>query len=168
MKRLLLVAVATLAFLATAASAATATSSFNVALTLNSQCFVNIVTTGATPASGATTNVTLTYTAFQTTDAQASTSFNVRCTNTLPYSVAVATQAGSAAGVNYFLSLAAGASPTYVSAASTTAATLSTGLSGSGLDQQYTVGVDAPAGQAGTCATASCTASPQHTVTVTY
>lgn len=165
MKRLLLVALATLAFVITGANAATTTSTFNVKLTLTSQCFVNILATG--PSSQVTTDVTMAYSAFQTTDAQGTTSFNVRCTNTLPYSIAVVNQADSAAGINYFLKLAAGATAAYATAASATAATLTT-LTGSGIDQQYTIGVDAPSGQAGTCATATCLGTKAHTITVTY
>lgn len=165
MKRILFLVLAALAFLATGADAATTTSTFNVKLTLNSKCYVNILTSG--PSSQATTDVTFTYDAFQATDGQGATSFNVRCTNTLPYSIAVTNQADVAAGVNYYLKLVAGAAASYVTAATVGASSLSS-LTGSGSDQQYTVGVDAPAGQAGTCASASCLGTTAHTITVTY
>lgn len=165
MKRLLFIALAALALLATGANAATTTSTFNVKLTLNSKCYVNILATG--PSSQTTTDVSFTYNAFQTSDGQGSTSFNVRCTNTLPYSIDVANQADVAAGVNYYLKLVAGSAASYVTAATVGASSLSS-LTGSGSDQAYTVGVDAPSGQAGTCATASCLGTTAHTITVTY
>ncbi|TFZ03593.1 spore coat protein U domain-containing protein [Ramlibacter humi] len=148
-----------------AARAASSTSTFQVAITLTPKCFVNIDTTG--PASQATTNIALAYSAFQATPAQGSTSFNVRCSNTLPYSIAIAPDTSSAAGITYFLKVVAGTTASY---SGTTGGGTLPGLTGSGADQPYTVGAQAAGGQAGTCATtAGCAASSaNHTVTVTY
>jgi hypothetical protein len=165
MKRILFVALAALAFLATGANAATASSTFNVNLTLTPKCYVNMA--GSTPGDVATTDVTLNYTAFQTSDATASTAFTVRCTNTFPYSIAVTADTATVAGINYYLKLAAGSTASYTNA--TGAATLST-QAGDGTAKPYAIGVSAPSGQAGTCTAVGgdCTASQLHTITVTY
>lgn len=133
--------------------AATAAGNFNVALTLNSKCEIN----STNAATGALiTDLALTYTSFQTTAATGSTSFNVRCTNTLPYTLALDNTSvlDNALDLTYTLSL---------SAASGT---------GTGADQPITVNGSISSGQAGTCATASCTnataTNKQRTLTITY
>ncbi len=89
MKRFVLIALATLSLATSVVHAqSTATSTFNVNLTLTPKCYVNMA--GTTPGDVATADVTLGYTAFQNTDAQANTAFKVRCTNTYPYSIGVA------------------------------------------------------------------------------
>lgn len=155
------------AFVAASSSghAATTTSTFAVAVTLTPHCFVNIDT--ATPASQATTNIALSYTAFQATNAEASTGFNVRCSNTLPFSIGVSPDTNSAAGITYFLRVVAGSTAAYASAVGSGSLA---GQTGTGVDQAYTIGARALAGQAGTCATtAGCSVnSTNHTITITY
>lgn len=148
-----------------AQAATTTTSTFAVAVTLTPKCFVNIDTTG--PASQATTNIALAYAAFQTGTSTGSTLFNVRCSNTLPYSIAITPDTNSAAGITYFLKVVAGGVASFTGA---TGGGALAALVGSGVDQPYTVGAQAAAGQAGTCAVgAGCTAtSTNHTITVTY
>lgn len=71
------------------AQAATATGNFNVSITLTSKCEINstAASTGAV-----VSDIALAYTSFQTTAATGSTSFNVRCTNSLPYTLALGVQ----------------------------------------------------------------------------
>lgn len=144
---------------------AQATSDFNVKLDLASRCFVNIDTTTAT--SQDTTDVTLSYDAFQKDDEDGSTTFNVRCTKNLGYTISVASDTGTIAGITYYLKLVAGSTAQYASASGSAAIT--TGLAGTGADQPYTIGVRAAKGQAGDCLTSSCTGGSQsHTITVAY
>lgn len=90
------------------------------------------------------------YTSFQGTSASASTPFAVLCSNGLPYTLSLDSGGGTLLGINYTLALSA------------TAAT------GTGLSQAYTVNGSIAGGQAGTCATATCSASQVHTLTITY
>ena len=76
--------------------------------------------------------------------------FNVTCTGSLPYTVAVSPTSGTLVGLNYTLGLT------------------SAGATGTGTAQANAVTGSMVAGQPGTCATASCTASATHTVTVSY
>lgn len=76
--------------------------------------------------------------------------FNVTCTGSLPYTVAVSPTSGTLVGLNYTLGLT------------------SAGSTGTGSAQANAVTGAMVAGQAGTCATASCTATATHTVTVSY
>jgi hypothetical protein len=143
MKNLLktLAAATTFAVASMGASAASpATSTFKVTVNLTPTCSVS------TPA-----DVVLAYTSFGPAVNQ-STNFNVKCTNTLPYTVGVAATSGTIAGIAYTVGL----TPP------------SGGGVGTGLDQNYIVPVSAIAGQAGTCSAASCTGFNTHTVTVTF
>ena len=125
------------------AQAATATAGFNVTATLTSKCEV---TAGPTA-------VAFTYTSFQTTAATATGgAFSVRCTNTLPYTMAVDTvNSNTVIGLVYTLPLSA------------------TGGTGTGLAISYSVNGSMASGQSGTCSTtAACTGTNVHTLTVTY
>ena len=154
---------AMLAIVSGTSQAATATSTFQVNVSLTPKCYVNMT---ATPSDGSVGDVALTYTSFQTGAAQASTGFTVTCTNTLPYAVAVTNDTATVLGITYFVALAAGTSASYATA--TGSGSLAS-QSGSGAAKSYTVGVQAAAGQGGTCATtAACTGNNSHTVTVTY
>ena len=135
------------------AQAATATGNFNVNVTLTSKCEIN----GTAAATGAViTDIALAYTSFQTSAATGSTSFNVRCTNSLPYTLALDSTSVTDAALNldYTLTLSA------------------TSNTGNGANQAYTVAASMAAGQAGTCATATCdnsaSANRQRTLTITY
>jgi len=90
------------------------------------------------------------YTSFQGTAANASTPFAVLCSNGLPYTLSLDSLGGTLLGVNYTLALSASAA------------------TGTGVSQAYTVNGSIAAGQAGSCATATCTASKVHTLTITY
>lgn len=135
------------------AHAATATGTFNVNINLTSKCEIN----GDANATGAViTDLDLTYTSFQTTDATNTTSFNVRCTSGLGYTLALdnATVTDDALDLQYTLALS------------------STTGTGDGTDQAITVTGTIAKDQAGTCASASCdntaATNKQRTLTVTY
>ena len=141
-KRILLaVAVATMFAAVPAAHAGTATGNFNVTVNLTSKCEIN-----AGPA-----DVAFTYTSFQTTGSTGTGgAYSVRCTNTLPYSMSLDATSGTVSGLNYSLGL---------SAASAT---------GNGAAQSFGVTGSMVSGQAGTCATASCSGTDARVLTVTY
>lgn len=117
----------------------TATGAFGVSIVTNAVC--NLTT--------APGNVVFTYVAFGPI-ANASTTFGVTCTSTLPYTMALDATSGTVLGLSYTLAL---------SAASGT---------GSGALQTYSINGSIAAGQPGTCATGSCAASQPRTLTITY
>lgn len=123
-----------------AAQAATATGNFNVTVNLTSKCEVV-----------SSANVDFTYTSFQAGAATATGGgVSVRCTNSLPYTMALDAAAGTVAGLNYTLSLSAA------------------GGTGTGAAQAYTVNGSMIAGQGGTCALGSCAGTDARVLTVTY
>ena len=153
MKKLALVTALALTALAIApakAQAATATGNFDVTIALTSACIY-----------AKTSDVAFSYTSFQST-AQAQTTsggFTVKCTNNLPYTMAL-DAAGSytdqATNLAYTLALSAA------------------GATGSGLAQPYSVTGTIAASQAGNCATTggACTnalsTNKTRTLTITY
>lgn len=94
-------------------------------------------------------NVVFAYVGFGAA-ANASTSYGVTCSTYLPYTMALDATSGTILGLNYTLALGAASA------------------SGNGAEQTYTVSGNIAAGQAGTCATGSCTASQARTLTITY
>lgn len=112
---------------------------FTVQATVQSACSLT------TPA-----NLVFSYVAMGGAVAATGGGFNVTCTGSLPYTVAVSPTSGTLVGLNYTLGLT------------------SAGSTGTGTAQANAVTGSMVAGQAGTCATASCTASATHTVTVSY
>ena len=90
------------------------------------------------------------YNAFTATAGAASTTFAANCTNTLQYTMALNETSGVAAGLRYTLALSAAAA------------------TGTGVAQTHTITGSIPAGQAGTCAAATCPATVPHSVTITY
>jgi hypothetical protein len=144
-----------------AAQAATANSNFNVTVTLTSQCQATN--------SGTTTVAFGTYTAFQAT-ALASNTVNLtfNCTRGLvPVSVLYDTTNGTAAGVGVIAGLQYTLTTgTVVVTAGTAASTTTVGTADI---RSYPVSGSMPAGQAGTCATTTCTpAAVVRTLIVTY
>lgn len=129
------------------ATAATATGTFNTNITLTSGCSIN----------GAISDISLTYTSFQGAASTGTTSFNVRCTNTLPItSVALDSTSITDDAVNLAYTLGLTGVPT----------------TGNGTNQAVTVTATVASGQSGTCASASCNNSTAtnktRTVTITY
>lgn len=85
------------------------------------------------------------------------TSFGATCTNYLPYTVAITPTTGTIAALTYNLLL---------NLSGLTGTTLS--VTGNGAQQSYTIEGTMAAGQAGTCATGTCTGTVAHTLTLTY
>lgn len=160
MKKLALVtALALTALLIAPAHAATATGNFNVNITLTSQCQIN----STNPTGVATiTDLALAYTSFQAAATTGNTSFNVRCTNTLPFSLALdsASVTDGTTGLDYTLALST------TSASIATAIPTLAGQNGTGANVQYFVQANIASGQAGT-STAG-TSNKLRTLTITY
>lgn len=98
-------------------------------------------------------DMTLAYTSFQPGDATGTTSFELKCTNTTSYTVGFDAASGNLLGLNYTL----GVSPP-------------SGL-GTGTPQPapgHTVTATVPGGQAGTCASGTCSSSVTRNVTISY
>lgn len=90
------------------------------------------------------------YTSFSPAPQVIAQAFNLLCSNALPWSVAVSPASATALGLNYTIA---------PSPASGT---------GTGNNQAVTLTGTIPANQSGTCATANCTVTQNHTVTITY
>lgn len=136
----------------TTAGPVVATASFTPTVSIITQCFVGQVAAG-NPAPGAISPSTLTlnYTSFALAPQTATMNFTVDCTRGTSYTLALSQTSGTLLGLNYTLGLS------------------SAGATGDGLAQPYTVTGTIAAGQAGTCATSSCTATQTGvTVTITY
>jgi hypothetical protein len=159
--RIVAMGLATAAALLSGNAFAQANPQFKVNLTLTPKCYINMT---ATPGHGTVSDVSLTYTAFQTTDEEQSTSFAVKCTNTLAYDVAVSPATGTVSGVAYALKLVESSTASY----SDTGDASLTALVGSSTGKDYSIGVRAKKDQAGTCAAPPCSGFSTHTVTVTY
>jgi spore coat protein U-like protein len=117
-----------------------ATGTFLVTAIINPYCAIS------TPPG----TIAFSYASFQNTSATGSTSFAATCTNTLPYTISLDATSGTLLGLNYTLSAPAG---TYT---------------GTGLAQSYVINGTIAARQGGTCASAACTGSAAHTLTITY
>ena len=136
----------------TTAGPVVATATFTPTVSITAQCFVGQVAAG-NPAPGAVSPSTLTlnYASFALAPQTATMNFTVDCTRGTSYTLALSPTSGTLLGLNYTLGLS------------------STGATGDGLAQPYTVTGTVAAGQAGTCATSSCTATQTGvTVTITY
>lgn len=148
MKKLVLLVAALLAGLGSmSVQAVTATGTFPVNINLTSACTVNTALTAAT----------FNYTSLQATPATFATTFDVQCTNTLPIvSVTLDALAVTDAATNLAYTLALAGVP----------------ATATGVAQAVTVNGTMAAGQAGTCATPTCTnaasANKTRTVTITY
>lgn len=97
------------------------------------------------------TTMAFNYTSFSATPQVVAQSFNLRCSNTLPWTATVSPAAAIVLGLNYTVA---------VSPAVTT--------TGTGVDQAVTLTGTMPADQAGTCNTGTCSGTQAHTVTITY
>jgi len=78
------------------------------------------------------------------------TTFSANCTSLLPYTMALDATSGTLLGLNYSLALSASSS------------------TGTGSPQLHTITGTMAAGQSGTCAAGTCSASQPHTLTITY
>lgn len=136
-----------------------ATYTDTVTLTLNYGPLPGVIVTGSYPVSitppnncQITTspgNIVFNYTSFGPA-VIANTSFSTNCTNALPYTLALDVTSSTLIGLNYTLALSASSA------------------TGTGLAQSFSITGTMAANQSGTCATAICTGSKLHTLTVTY
>ena len=111
---------------------------------------VSVITTNSCQIYTPPGNIDLFYTSFQMSAATTNTSYGMRCTTALPYTMALDATSGTIVGLNYTLAL---------SQASAT---------GNGVIQTYSVNGSIAGGQSGTCSTASCSGSQTRTLTITY
>jgi len=116
------------------------TTAFGITVRTDNQCQVSV------PPG----NVSFAYTSFQNVAANASTSFGIRCTTALPYTMALDATSGTLLGLTYTLALSSAAS------------------SGTGATQTHSVNGTIAANQAGTCASAVCSGSQTRTLTLTW
>ncbi len=118
--------------------------SFGVTLSKPSHCYFSVL-----PG-----NISMSYTSLSTSPVTASSNYSINCTNSTTYTMALNSSNGVLVGLQYTLALSATGTRT-----------------GSGFQQNYTVNATIPAGQAGTCASGSCSATSlvgAHVVTITY
>lgn len=127
--------------------AATSTGTFNTAVNLTSAC---VVSTG-------NADMVFNYTSFGAV-INPSTTLQIKCTNTLPYTLALSST-NTVAGTTTVLGLA------YTLAMTGTGTT----GGGTGVNKPVVITGTMAAGQSGTCGTtAICSATETHTLTVTY
>jgi len=136
---------------ATGQSAFTGGNTFPVAIVAPASC--NITTLPS--------NVNFTYTAFSPTPILANTSFGVRCTTSLAYSISLDATVGVVTGLNYTLGLDTIANTAGINPLPSV---------GTGIPQTYFINGNVAAGQAGTCNTsaAPCAGSQVRTLTIIY
>lgn len=112
---------------------------------------VTVLTTNTCQLSMPPGDVSFTYTSFQASTAAASTSYGVRCTTALPYTMALDATSGTLLGLTYTLSLAPSSSGT-----------------GTGATQTYSINGSIAPNQSGICSTGVCTGSQTRTLTLSW
>jgi spore coat protein U-like protein len=121
-------------------------------VTINTSAFaVTVLTTNTCQIAVAPGNLDFTYTSFQVSAATASTSYGVRCTTGLPYTMVLDAASGTLLGLTYNLAIAPSSSGT-----------------GTGATQTYAIDGTIAAAQSGTCASAVCTGSQTRTLTLCW
>jgi spore coat protein U-like protein len=135
-----------------ASGSVVATSTMTPTISVVSACFVGTLGAGnfAAPGTVAPSALTLNYTSFSNTPVSKQMSFTIDCTQGTPYTLSLSPASGTLLGLPYNLGLSSSAG------------------TGSGFAQSVTVTGTIPAGQSGTCALASCSATQATTVTITY
>jgi spore coat protein U-like protein len=111
---------------------------------------VSIITIASCTLTSPPGNINLSYTSFQVAAAAANANFGVNCTTGIPYTMALDATSGTLVGLNYTLALSQSSS------------------NGTGVAQTFSINGSIAAGQAGTCATGSCSGSDTRTLTITY
>lgn len=111
---------------------------------------VSVITTPTCTLTSPPGNVNLVYTSFQAGAASASTTFGVKCTTNLAYTMTLDASAGTLVGLSYALALSQGSG------------------TGTGVAQTYSITGSIAGGQGGTCATAVCSATAIRTLTISY
>ena len=111
-------------------------------------------------------NVAFTYTAFQATAATANTTFSARCTTNLAYTMSLDGTPSSGVYPDFMSGLSYGLS---IGTTAGGAAILpTTSFSGNGNVVPYFINGTMPANQAGSCSSATCTASQTRALTFTF
>jgi spore coat protein U-like protein len=130
----------------------TATLRNSAGTAINTSTFgVIVLTTNTCQLSVPPGNVNFTYTSFQASAAAANTSYGVRCTTGLPYTMALDATSGTLLGLTYTLSLAPSSSGT-----------------GTGTTQTYSIDGSIAPNQSGICGTGVCTGSQTRTLTLSW
>ncbi|MEP7155536.1 MAG: spore coat protein U domain-containing protein [Betaproteobacteria bacterium] len=111
---------------------------------------VSVVTSNSCQITTAPGNMNFSYVSFQNTAATAGTSFETRCTTSLPYTIALDVTSGTLLGLNYTLTLPV------------------TSGTGNGTDQTFNINGSIAANQAGNCTAATCSGSQTRTLTISY
>jgi spore coat protein U-like protein len=111
---------------------------------------VSIITIASCTLTSPPGNINLAYTSFQAAPAAASATFGVNCTTGIPYTMDLDATSGTLVGLSYSLALSQSSS------------------NGTGVAQTFSINGSIAAGQAGTCATGSCSGSATRTLTITY
>ena len=119
----------------------TAVAPITYSVGVNNQCVFN----------SSPTAMLFNYSAFSPAAQSSVSTFNLRCSNALPWTVTVSPASAAVIGLNYSI------------AVSPSATTI-----GTGADQPVTLTGNMAAGQAGNCALGTCTGTQIHTVTITY
>ena len=119
---------------------------------------VTISTSASCSITTAPGTMNFSYTALQATSSSAATTFGTTCSIGTAYSISVTSSGGVISGLQYSLRInttnSGGSNPL--------------GSSGSGVQQNFYINGAMPAGQAGSCGTASCQDSTIHTLLITY
>lgn len=119
---------------------------------INTSAFgVSVLTTNTCQIAVAPGNLNFAYTSFQASAGTANTTYGVRCTTALLYTMALDATSGTLLGLNYSLAIAPS----------------STGV-GTGATQTYTINGTIAASQSGTCASAVCTGSQTRTLMLSW
>jgi hypothetical protein len=138
------------------AGAVAASTTFVPTANVPTECFVGQVPSGNTaPGAVEPTAMALSYNSFSPSAQTTNMTFTVDCTLNTSYQLGLAPSNGTLLGLNYTVRFSNGLA-------------IWTGRLGSGVAQPYTVTATIPAGQAGTCATPTCTATQATTITITY
>jgi spore coat protein U-like protein len=112
---------------------------------------ITVLTTNTCQLSVPPGNVNFVYTSFQAGPANASTSFGVRCTTGIPYTLALDAPGGTLLGLTYTLSIAP-----------------STAGNGTGATQTYSINGTIAGGQGGACVAGVCNGSQTRTLTLSW
>lgn len=141
----------------------TMTASFNGTQSVSGDIPVTFYAPAFCNIASAPGNITLTYPSFSTGAIAQNTTFATQCTTSLPYTLAIAPVSGAIVGVSYQMTVVAGGA-----AGSPTCTGAQCSVTGTGINQPFTITATAPAGQPGTCATGTCAGTQVHTLTITY
>jgi spore coat protein U-like protein len=119
---------------------------------------INISTQPTCSISAPPATLSFDYTSFQNNPALASSNFGTTCSLDMPYTLSLGSAFGVLSGLNYTLGINNIASGGGVSLNST----------GTGVEQTFYINGTMPESQAGTCSTATCSATQGRTLTISF